>query len=80
MRERICDGLGFLGIALDAERNLVRGRETIISKRGAPVAVVIAPTNKEIIVAREKFWMIRSRGRRDAVVDRAAEGGTLEGK
>jgi acetate kinase len=80
MRQRICDGLGFLGIALDAERNLVRGRETIISKRGAPVAVVVVPTNEEIIVARETFRTIRSRGPRDAAVDRAAEGGTLEGR
>jgi acetate kinase len=80
MRQRICDGLGFLGIALDAERNRVRGQEAIISKRGAPVTVVVVPTNEEIIVARETFGAIRSRGPRAAAVDSTAEGGTLEGR
>jgi hypothetical protein len=42
--------------------------------------VVVVPTNEEIIVARETFGAIRSRGPRAAAVDSTAEGGTLEGR
>ena len=53
MRERICEGLEFLGIHIDPTLNDTRGNEAVISPQGAPVSVLVVPTNEEIIVARE---------------------------
>ncbi len=48
-----CEGLAFMGIALDPEKNLVRGRETDISADGATVRVWSIPTNEELAIAAE---------------------------
>jgi acetate kinase len=53
MRARICTGLTFLGIDLDPARNEARGVESLISRDGASVPIIVIPTNEEIIVARE---------------------------
>ena len=58
MRREICSGLEFMGVELDEERNQIRKKEAIISKEGAKVAVVVVPTNEEIIVARETARII----------------------
>jgi acetate kinase len=58
MRREICLGLDFLGVDLDDQRNQVRKTEAIISKAGARVAVVVVPTNEEIVVARETARVI----------------------
>ncbi len=58
MRRRICEGLDFLGIALDPARDDVRGEEAVISPPDARVAVLVVPTNEEIIVARETVRVI----------------------
>lgn len=50
LRARICEGLGFLGIALDAEAN-ARG-DGLISDAGAPVAVRVLRTDEELYIAR----------------------------
>lgn len=53
MRGRICAGLEFLGVELDEARNMATRRvEAVISREGARTAVVVVPTNEEIIVAR----------------------------
>ncbi|MBL6454051.1 acetate/propionate family kinase [Belnapia sp. T6] len=49
MRRRICDGLGFLGIALDQKRNADGAGE--ISPTGAPVKVLIRRTDEERMIA-----------------------------
>lgn len=57
LREMCCDGLGFLGIRLDAERNAGTG-DRVISQEGAPVAVVAFTTNEELIVARRAYRVL----------------------
>jgi acetate kinase len=53
MRAQICEGLEFLGVELDEARNTAARRmEAIISREGARTAVLVVPTNEEIIVAR----------------------------
>jgi acetate kinase len=59
MRARICTGLAFLGVELDPARNQVRGTESVISRDGAPVPVLVIPTNEEIIVARETNEVVK---------------------
>jgi acetate kinase len=50
VRERICGGLGFLGVAIDARRN--RANAPIISVRAAKVAVRVIRTDEELMIAR----------------------------
>ncbi len=53
VRAGILDGLAGLGIAIDPERNAVRSAEPrIISPDGAPVTVMVVPTNEELAIAR----------------------------
>lgn len=51
VRSRICEGLGFLGITLDAGRNAGNGE--VISADGGRVAVRVMRTDEEVIIARE---------------------------
>jgi acetate kinase len=50
VRARICDGLGFLGIALNAERNAANA--PLISTDGGRVAVRVVRTDEELMIAR----------------------------
>ncbi len=51
-REEVCQGLEFLGIDLDLEKNSgLRSKEAIISKEGAKVKVMVVPTNEELVIA-----------------------------
>ena len=49
VRARICEGLEFLGVSLDAAQNLQNA--SLISPAGAGVAVHVIPTNEEVIIA-----------------------------
>ncbi len=54
IREKVCDGLGCLGIDLDPDRNrAAMGGEHVITRDGSPVTVFVIPTNEEIVIARE---------------------------
>jgi acetate kinase len=62
MRARICEGLEFLGVELDEERNAAAiRREALVSRNGARVAVLVVPTNEEIIVARAAVAVVSGR-------------------
>ncbi len=49
VRARICSGLGFLGIEIDASRNAAH--QDIISVDGGRTMVCVIPTNEELIIA-----------------------------
>ena len=50
VRERICDGLQFLGIELDKQKNL--NNKPIISADISTVSVRVIPTNEELMIAK----------------------------
>ena len=50
VRQRICEGLGFLGVDLDATRNTENAR--LISPDSGRVKVRVIPTNEELMIAR----------------------------
>jgi acetate kinase len=56
VRERICEGLGFLGIRLDPDRNAEHA--PVISHDGDPVTVRVIPTNENLMVARHTRQLI----------------------
>jgi acetate kinase len=51
VRERICDGLGFLGIELEEKRNLAN--EGVISAAASRVAVRVIRTDEERMIAKK---------------------------
>jgi len=46
-----CDGLQFIGVELDAEKNKVRGDEKVISSDNSRVKVAVIPTDEEYMIA-----------------------------
>ena len=54
MRADACEGLEFLGIKIDKEKNAgIRGKEAIISTPDSKVTVCVVPTDEEIVIARD---------------------------
>ncbi|GAW99050.1 acetate/propionate family kinase [Secundilactobacillus mixtipabuli] len=53
MRQKIVDQLSYFGIQIDHDRNQVRGKEQVISPDGAPVTVMVVPTNEELMIVRD---------------------------
>ena len=60
MRARICQGLEFLGVKLDPEKNNVRGREAIISADDSKVTVWVIPTNEELMIAQDTAALVNA--------------------
>jgi len=58
MRSAVCEGLEFLGVKFDAERNKVRGEEAIISADDSKVKVVVIPTDEELMIATDTMALI----------------------
>ena len=58
VREKVCEYLGYLGIALNAEANAVRGEEIEISTPDSKVKVYVVPTNEELAIARETVALL----------------------
>jgi acetate kinase len=60
IRERICAGLSWLGIELDAERNSTNGTGSKgqISSDSSRVSVSVIPTNEELLIARDTVRVV----------------------
>ena len=56
LRGRICDGLRFFGIALDAARN--DANAPVISAADAPVAVHVIHTDEEVVIAQATLRIV----------------------
>lgn len=54
----ILQGLEFMGITCDPENNRCRGKEQIISRDGAPVTVMVVPTNEELMIAQDTMELV----------------------
>ena len=60
IRARSLEGLGAMGLCLDAARNeAARGREAEISPEGSATGVFVVPTNEELLIARDTFAIVR---------------------
>ena len=59
-RRLALEGLEFFGLQIDDERNGMpaRGVERVISPDGAPVTVLVIPTNEELEIARQSLAVI----------------------
>ena len=59
IREQICEGLEYMDIKIDKELNKVRGKETIVNKDSASTAVLVIPTNEELMIARDTLELVQ---------------------
>lgn len=57
LRELVCEGLEFLGIKIDKERNNVRGT-ALISTDDSKVKVFTIATNEELVIARDTYEIV----------------------
>ena len=57
-RAGVCEGLEFLGVKLDPEKNKVRGEEAIISTDDSRVKVVVIPTDEELLIASDTMAIL----------------------
>jgi acetate kinase len=63
VRARICDGLQWMGLELDAGQNdsHFNGREGIISKDGSRLLAFVIPTDEELLIARDTVRCVRGK-------------------
>ncbi len=58
MRLHFVEGLQFMGIEIDPEKNKIRGEERIVSPDGAKVKVLVIPTNEELMIAKDTAALV----------------------
>lgn len=58
-RENVCEGLQFLGINIDKEKNRVRGKLTEVSAADSKVKVFLIPTDEELMIARDTKELVK---------------------
>ena len=57
-RQRILEGLGFLGVDFDPGRNQLRGKEAILTRPGSRVVSMVMPTNEELVIAIDTYNIV----------------------
>ncbi len=57
-RSEVCEGLEFMGVKIDLEKNKVRGEETIISADDSKVTVAVIPTDEELMIASDTLAIL----------------------
>lgn len=60
VRARICEGLEWMGLTLDAERNgaIADTREGLISADGSRLDAWVIPTDEELLIARDTYRVV----------------------
>ena len=53
IREKVVQGLEFMGVYFDPDLNHIRGEEVYISHPYSPVKVLVIPTDEEVMLARD---------------------------
>ncbi|TBR26118.1 acetate kinase [bacterium] len=66
VRARLCKGLDWLGLSLDAARNKAAtgGKEGRVSAEGSRLAAWVIPTNEELLIARDTVRVVKGAPRR----------------
>lgn len=59
-RAAVCDGLEFLGVKMDFEKNKVKGQELIVSTPDSRVKVVVIPTDEELMIASDTIAILEN--------------------
>ncbi|WP_336786727.1 acetate/propionate family kinase [Paenibacillus sp. MMO-177] len=60
LRKAVCEGISFLGVELDEERNNIRSKDVReISTDASRVKVLVVPTNEELLIARDTYAIVK---------------------
>ncbi|MBR4864581.1 MAG: acetate kinase [Oscillospiraceae bacterium] len=59
-RQAVCEYLSFMGVKIDAEKNNVRGKKTLISTPDSKVQVWVIPTNEELMIAQDTAEIVNA--------------------
>ncbi len=61
LRKAVCEGLTFLGVELDENRNAERSKHPrYISTDSSRIKVLVVPTNEELIIARDTYRIVQA--------------------
>ena len=60
-RSGACEGLEYMGVKLDLEKNKVRGEEAVISADDSKVKVVVIPTDEELMIASDTMAILNKK-------------------
>ena len=60
-RSGACEGLEYMGVQVDAEKNKTRGVEAIISTDDSKVKVVVIPTDEELMIASDTMDILSAK-------------------
>ena len=59
MRQRVCEGLSFMGVQIDVEKNKgIHGEEAVISTPESKIQVVVIPTDEELMIASDTMALL----------------------
>ena len=58
-RATVCEYLGFLGLAVDADKNNCRGKEVDFATECSKVRALVIPTNEELVIARDAYTLCK---------------------
>lgn len=58
IREAVCNGLEFMGIVLDAEKNREQSGEGVISTADSGVQILVVSANEEKVIAEDAFGIL----------------------
>lgn len=62
VREEVCKGLEFMGVAFDAQKNNgLRGVDAILSKPESKVKVAVVSTDEELVIATDTMTIVKER-------------------
>jgi acetate kinase len=59
VRKSVCEGLSYLGLKIDDEKNNIRGEAREISSDDSAVRVFVYPTNEELAIARDTLELTK---------------------
>jgi acetate kinase len=59
VRRESCKSLDFLGIRIDEEANTSPEKEKFISPAGSKTAVLVVPTNEELVIALDTMKIVK---------------------
>ena len=61
IREKVCNGLEFMGIELDADKNKIREKgNREISKKSSRTKIYVIPTNEELVIAKDTYALTKT--------------------
>lgn len=59
-RKEVCNGFGFIGLEIDEKVNAAtRSKEVVISTPGSKVAVIVIPTDEEMMIAHDTYELLK---------------------